>query len=81
MSITNEQKQRYLDQRRYFYAASPNYYGTKKSSDDAKKKKEEESRQKKLLNYLNQAKKSAIKRGMYNQKTYNATVSEAKNNV
>lgn len=82
MSITNEQKQKYLEQRRYFYAASPNYYGDKNAAKSQTEKQEaEKKRRNKLLAYLNDAKKSAIKRGMYNQKTYTKTVSEAGKNV
>lgn len=81
MSITNEQKQAYLEQRRYFYAASPNYHKSGTASSTKKQEEEEKKRQKKLLDYLNQAKKSAIKRGMYNQKSYQKTVAEAPNHV
>lgn len=81
MSITNEQKQKYLEQRRYFYAASPSRFPKKESSATKKETKEEQSRQKKLLSYLKQAKSSAIKRGMYNQNPYNKIVSEAQKNV
>lgn len=80
MSITNQQKQAYLDARRYFYAASPNYFGTPQKNTQ-KKEEDEKKRQKNLLNYLNQAKKSAIKRGMYNQKPYEKMIAEAKSNV
>ncbi len=81
MSITNEQKQAYLKQRRYLYAASPTYHGTNldsaKQKDEAAKKKRKQT----LLDYLNQTKKSAIKRGMYQQNPYKRTVSEAGKNV
>lgn len=81
MSITNEQKQKYLEQRRYFYAASPSRFAKKASSQKKKETEEEQNRQKKLLSYLKQTKASAIKRGMYRQNPYNKMVSEAQNNV
>lgn len=81
MSITNEQKQAYLDGRRYFYAITPSYYAKSNQLDAKKQKEAKEKRQKKLLDYLTNAKKSAIKRGMYNQKAYKYTVAEADKNV
>ena len=82
MSITNEQKQKHLEQRRYFYAASPNYHIDKTAmKEQLSQQTADQKRRKKLLDYLNNAKKSAIKRGMFNQKPYSKTVSEAENNV
>ncbi|MBO5408217.1 MAG: hypothetical protein J6A61_02275 [Clostridia bacterium] len=80
--MTNQEKQEYLTQRRYFYAVTPTYYGSPKQYAKKRKEAEEkEKRKKKILDYLNQAKKSAIKRGMYNQKPYQKVVSEANKNV
>lgn len=81
MSITKEQHAQYVKHRKYLHSASSSYGKTQPTAAEKKQKKEEEDRQKKLLSYLNQAKKSAIKRGMFNQKTYKTMVAEAKKNV
>ncbi len=81
MSTTNQEKQEYLEKRRYFYSVTPTYYGNGNFAARKKKEAEQEKRAKTLLKYLNEAKKSAIKRGMYNQKPYQTVVSEAEKNV
>ena len=81
MSTTNQEKQEYLEKRRYFYSVTPTYYGNGNFTERKKKEAEQEKRTKTLLKYLNEAKKSAIKRGMYNQKPYQTVVSEAEKNV
>ena len=81
MSTTNQEKQDYLEKRRYFFSVTPSHFDVPAHGKPNKENQAAEKRKKSLLKYLNQAKKSAIKRGMYNQKPYQTVVSEADKNV
>ena len=83
MNLTKEEKEKYEGYNRAYNLYSPNHTNSN-AKEIQKRQQEEEDKKKrtqKLLSRLQQLKKSAVKRGMYNQKLYQAQVSEESKNV
>ncbi len=83
MNLTKEEQAKYKSYNRAYNLYSPNHnqYDAKAAKQRAKEEEEKKNRQKKLLTRLGQLKKSAVKRGMFGQKPYQATVTEESKNV
>ncbi len=82
MTLTKEEKEKYEGYNRAYNLYSPNHTDSnnqflkeKQKAEEAKKK-----RQQKLLERLGKMKQSAVKRGMYGQKPYQAKVTEETSN-
>lgn len=84
MTLTKEEKEKYEGYNRAYNLYSPNR-DNKTSLNAAKMKLKEEEEQKKkkekLLARLQEMKKSAVKRGMFGQKPYQAKVQEETENA
>lgn len=83
MNLTKEEKAKYEGYNRAYnlYSPRPTTYDAKAAKQRKKEEEDKKKRTEKLLTRLGQLKKSAIKRGMYNQKTYQAQVEKESQNV
>lgn len=83
MNLTKEEKERYEGYNRAYNLYSPKQSTYNKKAAEQRKKAEEDKKKRtqNLLTRLGQLKKSAVKRGMYNQKSYQAQVSREQKNV
>ena len=83
MTLTKEEMEKYKGYNRAYNLYSPNRnsYDASAAKQRAKEEEEKKKRQEKLLAKLKDMKKSAVKRGMYGQKPYQAKVSEEKSNA
>ncbi len=82
--MTDKQKQQeLLEKKRYYNVASTNIKSERRTPSTKYRPEDPEAEKKrqKLLSYLASAKKSAIKRGMFNQNPYKKTAGEGKANV
>ena len=83
MALTKEEQEKYKSYNRAYNLYSPNHnnYNPKIAKELKKEEEEKKKRQQKLLTKLGQLKKSAVKRGMYNQKPYHAQVIKERENA
>ena len=83
MNLTKEEKEKYEGYNRAYnlYSPRPKTYDAKAAQKRKKEEEEKKQRTQKLLNRLQTLKKSAIKRGMFNQKSYKAQVAKESENV
>ena len=83
MNLTKEEKEKYQGYNLAYNLYSPNHNDYNKTAAKNRKKEEEDKKKRteKLLTRLGQLKKSAVKRGMFNQKTYQAQVEKESQNV
>ena len=83
MTLTKEEKEKYEGYNRAYNLYSPNHSYYDKTAAQKRKKEEEDKKKhtEKLLTRLKDMKKSAVKRGMYGQKPYQASVIKEQSNA
>ena len=83
MNLTKEEKEKYQSYNRAYNLYSPNHNYYDKTAAKQRKKEEEDKKKRtqQLLTRLKDMKKSAVKRGMYGQKPYHATVLKEQSNA
>lgn len=76
MALTKEEQDKYKSYNRAYNLYSPNhnYSNARIAKEKQKAEEDKKKREQKLLVKLGQMKKSAVKRGMYNQNPYKAQV-------
>lgn len=83
MTLTKEEKEKYQSYNRAYNLYSPNHnnFNAKLAKERQKAEEDKKKRAEKLLSRLKDMKKSAVKRGMYGQKPYQAKVTEEQSNA
>lgn len=83
MNLTKDAKEQAKAANLAYNLYSPNHNDYNKTAAQKRKKEEEDKKKRtqKLLTRLGQLKKSAVKRGMYNQKPYKAQLTKESENA